>query len=109
MSSKILSPEAKILKQLFNIYQLNQLIKFPTRITDSTSSIIDLVLTNGRDKIVSSGDLTCSISDHLLIFVIRRAKNVNCKNVYYRNFKHYKHDFIVGLQSVSWDMITLLQ
>ena len=104
MSSKRLSPEAMSLEQLFTIYHLNQLIKSPTRITDRTSSIKDLVLTYDRDKIVSSGVLTSSISDHSLIFVIR--SRADCKNVHYRNFKYYKHDdFSVDLQSESWDMI----
>lgn len=65
-------------------------------------------MTNDSENVVSSGVLICSISDHSLTFIIRRARRprAGCKNIHYRNFKHYKpHDFIVDLQSASWDMI----
>ena len=37
MRPKKLAPDSKELRDLFNLYQFNQLIKSPTRITDSTA------------------------------------------------------------------------
>ena len=52
MKGKRLTSQAKCLIQLFNIYQLKQLIKEPTRKTGHTSSLIDLVYTviRGREN-----------------------------------------------------------
>ena len=50
MKGKQLTTQAKGLNQLFNIYQLKQLIKEPTRKKEHTSSLIDLVYTSGREN-----------------------------------------------------------
>lgn len=61
--------------QLLNMYQYDQLIKEPTHISEHSSTTIDLAFTNDAEKIIKSGVLQCSISDHSLIFLTRRAKN----------------------------------
>ena len=56
---------------------LNQLLSYgffpkidrPTRITDSTETLIDNILTNVHQKNVSSGIWTVAISDHLPVFI----------------------------------------
>lgn len=60
--------EFKILK--------DQLIKKPTHISKHSSTTIDLAFTNDPEKIIKSGVLQCSISDHSLIFLTRRAKKL---------------------------------
>ena len=50
-------------------YFLEQLISFPTRITESTATLIDHVLTNSLHKIIQSGMIEMSLSDHELIFL----------------------------------------
>ena len=44
------------------------LITKPTRVTNSSKTIIDHVLTNDTDSILTPGVLTYSISDHYPIF-----------------------------------------
>ena len=101
MRPKKLAPDSKELRDLFNLYQFNQLIKSPTRITDSTAMLIDLV-------IISSGVLDCAISDHSLVFIISRAKKPRggAKSIVYRKFKNYSAEqFTSDLHTTSWDAI----
>ena len=48
------------------------MISDPTRITSNTSTLIDLFITNNTESIVHSGGYSLSISDHNLIFAIRK-------------------------------------
>lgn len=45
---KRLASESKELRDLFNLYQFNQLIRSPTRITDRTATLIDLAYTKAE-------------------------------------------------------------
>ena len=48
---------------LFSRYGFNQLIDIPTRVTENTVSLIDLIYVNKIDDIVCHGTL-CKIADH---------------------------------------------
>ena len=52
--------------------QLTQLITEPTRITENSRTLIDVILTNSYNRVVDSGVLHLGISDHSLIYVIRK-------------------------------------
>ena len=60
-----------ILKYL-SIY-LKQLIEEPTRITTHSSTLLDLIMTNSVN-VSKSGVLYSGISDHSLVYVIRKFK-----------------------------------
>ena len=62
----------KKIKSLYELYQLSQLIDKPTRITMTTKSLIDHIVTNAPEKISSTGVIHTGISDHSLIFAIRK-------------------------------------
>ena len=68
------SPDCSTLKLLdiCDSYQYRQLIDQPTRITQLTSSIIDLFLTNHPWNFSDSGVTDIGISDHCLVYVIRK-------------------------------------
>ena len=68
MLPKRLPKISKELMQLLNMYQFDQLIKQPTHISVHSSTTIDLAFTYDAEKIIKSGVLQCSISDHSLIF-----------------------------------------
>lgn len=55
-------------ENFLNDLQLNQLIDEPTRITSSTATLIDILLTNNKSIIKSSGVLDYHYSDHDAIF-----------------------------------------
>ena len=51
---------------------LHQLIKYPTRITEHSKTIIDLIFANMQDKVVQIDILNNSLSDHyIIIFVLK--------------------------------------
>ena len=103
---KRLSTDARDLVQLFTSYQFTQLIKTPTRITARSQTLLDHIYTTDKDKVRTSGVMQCSISDHSLIYLIRRSKKQRgpSKIIHFRNFKSYSSDnFQSDLQSVSWD------
>lgn len=80
------------LVSLMENYQLSQVINKPTRITGTSSTLIDLFITNNPDSIVNSGVCTLSISDHNLVYAVRKIgiPRKNPKYVETRNFKHFK-------------------
>ena len=66
--SKIpLDPHTRQLIFLCSLYQIDQLIDKPTRVTDTSATSIDLVLTNAKENIHASGVIHLGILDHSLI------------------------------------------
>ena len=52
--------------------------------------------------------MQCSISDHSLIYLVRRARKVQTtfKNIQFRNFKKYSVErFVSDLYNVSWEEV----
>ncbi|XP_040070446.1 uncharacterized protein LOC120843226, partial [Ixodes scapularis] len=47
-------------------------IKHPTRMTNTSSSLLDLFITNYEDSMVTSGVLSTDISDHLPIYLVNK-------------------------------------
>ena len=57
--------QTKQLIDLINVFQLTQLIKEPTRITDTTcATLLDVAIVSKLDNICRSGVLHIGISDH---------------------------------------------
>jgi hypothetical protein len=63
---------------------MKQLIKEPNRITEESSSLIDLIMTNTPEYIKMSGVIRCSLSDHDITqgipYVAQRQKILYFKN-----------------------------
>ena len=57
------------LTNILDIYGLSQLISEPTRITPTSSTLIDLCITNLPEKISKAGVVHLGISDHSLVFM----------------------------------------
>ena len=62
----------KNIKDLFHINGLKQIIKQPTRVTENSSTLIDIILTTYENRIYNSIVYPNSFSDHELIGVIRK-------------------------------------
>lgn len=60
------------LKIITDKYNLQQLIKGPTRITKRSSTMLDLVFSNKPERITKSYNLLTAISDHNLTLVARK-------------------------------------
>ena len=86
-------------------YQLAQLIKEPTRVNAKSQTLIDVFITNKEDNISHSGVYTLSISDHNLIYAVRKIglPRGQPKFIQSRNFKHFNEEnFLPDLKSASW-------
>ena len=70
----VISSDVKNYIEFCSTLGLQQLIKVPTRITYSTSILIDHILTNSSEKVVQTGIIEESLSDHQLIFCNRKIK-----------------------------------
>ena len=89
--SKTFDHNAEHLKFITETYQYIQLIDQPTRITSSTRTLINQILTNKLDIITNHEVLHVGISDHSLIYAIykheswskiiesRQIKNFDCE------------------------------
>ena len=105
-------PDAHTRKLLFlsSLYQYYQLIDSPARVTRTSAIAIGLIFTNRAENILKSGTSHLGISDHNLIFAIRKfpihIKSQN--NVrFIRNFKWFNsNEFVTGLTLVPWDIVT---
>ena len=91
--------------QLFDLYQL---ITESTRITPTTSTLIDHVYTTAQANITESFVSDLSISDHLPVCVTRRVSSKISKKEHisasYRSFKHFDEDLF--LQELTTDLET---
>ena len=61
------------LLSLTSIYNLEQLIDKPTRITENSTTMIDLLFANNSHRIATSGVLHVNLSDHSLIYCVVKA------------------------------------
>ena len=102
------NPTKKLLS-LLEIYQLSQLIDTATRITMHSSTLIDHFITNEPDKISKFGVIHTGISDHSLIYGIRKTNifykdNGNILEI--RNMKKFNEEkFLCDLGMQSWDYV----
>ena len=92
-----LSPEKSETKKLFdlaNMFQLEQLIKEPTRITSQSQTLIDLAFSNQPETIIKSGVDHVGMSDHSLIYIHRKIAipRKQPKIINTRQFKHFNVD-----------------
>ena len=74
---------------------LTQIIKKATRVTEKTSSLLDHILINSKDKISQSGVIDIGISDHQLIYCTRKTlRSKTGKNTFIkiRSLKHYSNE-----------------
>ena len=90
------------------LYELIQVIREPSRITESTSTLVHLILTNTPDHISSSAAIRTGISDHNFAYAIRNCKPPKSKPIFkkVRDFKHFsKTQLRNDLLQVPWDSI----
>ena len=94
---------------LNNLYQMVNFINEPNRVTETSASTIDLILSNTPENIVSSGVSHVGISDHSLIYAVRKFVFPKSKSIMreVRDFKHFSdRDFYNDLSQVPWEIIS---
>ena len=61
------------LRDLIDLYQLQQHVDQPTRITDLTQTLLDIIITKIDDpKTIESGVIELGISDPSLVYICRK-------------------------------------
>ena len=98
-------PENKALVNFVSDLNLKQLITSPTtRITDTCSSLIDVVMVSTPDLVHESGIMTHTISDHLPVYVMLKLKRPKPPPCYVtlRSYTKYNSElFSIDLASKS--------
>ena len=101
-------PCTRRLQFLFSLYQIAQLINEPTRVTGTSATLIDLILTNKPENISCSGVIHFGISDHSLVFAVRKYILPKTRQKV-RNVRDYKNfvvnDFLADILQVPWDTV----
>lgn len=95
-----------LISDTFNAYNFSQLINEPTRISNTTSSLLDPIFVTSPEMICKSGLINCdAISDHHLVFcdlAYRKTKSMS-KIITYRDFKSFNHNaFLQDLNNLPW-------
>jgi hypothetical protein len=88
-------------------FNLTQVIKQPTRCTDLSKTLIDVILVSNMHLVKSSGVQPVSISDHHLVSITLNLKSRRAKPVYVirRSCKHYDASaFAHNIAEVPWSV-----
>ena len=96
------------MQTLRSLYQLSQVINKPTRVTETTATLTDLILTNKPEYISSAWVLHLGISDHSLIYAVRKFDSPKSRPTIkgVRDFKHFSEfHFRADLVQVPWETI----
>ena len=92
LSCQLVANDAKNYFDFCTMFGLKQLIESPTRMTCSSSSIIDHILASFPDKVTQRGILNIGLSNHQLIYCIRkntRIKRGGHKQIKLCSFTNY--------------------
>ena len=109
--------EQKTWEQTYKSYLLKQIISLPSRVTMSTTSLIDHIYVTNTATVIENCVPISGISDHYPVFCTLRylshrnkIKNLNYqhehKYIYYRCFKKFKEEkFLADLTIAPFDNI----
>jgi hypothetical protein len=96
-----LSPNENQLKPLITSLGLHQLIKTPTRVTDKTKTLIDLIITNSPHcHAKNTGVIRCGLSDHDIVFAVRKVKNTHKPAFETREVRDFKNVDIHAVETM---------
>lgn len=72
-------------------FDLTQIINSPTRITNITATLIDLIIVRKEDTVLEKGVVDNELSDHGLIYCTIKTNDENSapRIITYRNFKNF--------------------
>ena len=79
------------------MHGLKQLIQTPTRVTCSTSALIDHTLTNAPSRVSQKGVINVGVFNHQLILCTRKISRIKTgsahKNLNFHSLKNYTADY----------------
>jgi hypothetical protein len=93
------------LHNIETIYDMKQIVVSPTRVTTSSSSLLDVILTTCPDDHVRTEVIDLSLSDHSLVSTEVKTEmkpKSSHKTVTFRNFRHFNETvFLEDLKKCS--------
>eukprot|EP00795_Rhopilema_esculentum_P008031 gene8031-13942_t len=95
----------KKLKSIFSVFGLKQIIAKPTRISETTETLIDVILTNYPSNIAEHDVIPTSIGDHDMPGCVRKINNSSFRPRLYtcQDYKNYNPENMKSdLQNVDW-------
>ncbi len=103
-------PNSKKLLALLKSCALTQLICCPTRITETTATLLDHIICNRDDMYYQWGTYDPGISDHCLTYVARKKKKlpkdgtrVSCRNYNKLDVLSFQHD----IDNTDWSDVLM--
>ena len=102
--------DSKALTDFCRSYNLSQLIQTPTRVTESSKSLLDVILASEVKQVQKAEVLQSSVSDHDLVYVTLRLKKARPKPVFIttRSFKHYNPEaFCNDVSLAPWSVVDI--
>ena len=102
------SIEGKILVGLEELHNLQCMIEKPTRVTDKTQTLIDVILTNIPGHFKLSGEFNPGLSDHYMTFCLMntRIKQHKRKIITFRSKKNLNHEELKkDIEAMPWQVM----
>ena len=93
-------------KEFCSLHGLKQLLTLPTRITKTSTSLLDHVLTNSAERVSQFGVVDTGLSDHQLIYCTRKITHTKTnvhKYIKTRSLKNYSQTlFLDKLRKINF-------
>ena len=104
INDNILDRQSK-LKKIVNVLNFSQMIDNPTRITNTSRTLIDVVITNSKEKVLSADVEACHVSDHELISLIVNVSKPKHETEIktFRSLKEYSQETFCSILSDKKD------
>ena len=104
--------DGRSLLDLLDIYNLHNLISSPTRILKTSITLLDLVVTNNKNMVLTSGVVYVQLSDHSLVYAFLRktAPKMRSRKLCFRSLKHFDRDlFLADLHTVPFNVMDVFE
>ena len=102
----VMDNNAKHLTNIYELFTFKQLIAEPTRVTANSSSIIDHIATTSPRNIVTAGVIPTFLSDHFMVFCVRKFEGgviKDHKTIKTRRMKNFNEQmFLNDVASINW-------
>ena len=105
-------PDGQALIDLCSTLNLFQLVEKPTRATETSQTLIDVILTTNKLFIDTCDVMSSTISDHSLVYLTLKLKAQRTRTSYIttRSYKNFDPDkFIEDLSHVPFHMVSFFE
>ena len=106
-NDQLIDNNAKHMANIYDLFSFKQLVEQPTRVTLETATIIDHIATTCARDIVGVGVHEVSLSDHFMVYCIRKfngAVEKDHKQIKTRSMRNFKEDeFLSDVSGICWE------